>query len=290
MSSIAGTSGARAKGLSRSELLKRAGVAVTAAAFGGAGIGQSNDPDSNTALITFLMCFGSYLQNESNVVAIDSENTVQAVQFMADLYRNGEEDQIFGWNLASNNRYLLSGKGSMIVNAISAIRTAEDLQPSFVNDLWLWPVPTGLYGRLGLAQTTGVYSIWQLAKNKDAAEKFLVDLCAGYEGATIASNLFNFPSFPGAFPAKQLYKAAAADTHAPHGKYSILTTVASKYTRNAGYPGYTNAAVQETLDRYLIPHMFAGVSQGRLTAAESVRSTAGQMKRIWAKWKAAGKI
>jgi hypothetical protein len=32
------------------------------------------------------------------------------------------------------------------------------------------------------------------------------------------------------------------------------------------------------------------VSQGRATAADSVRSTAAEMKRIWAKWRAAGKI
>ena len=50
------------------------------------------------------------------------------------------------------------------------------------------------------------------------------------------------------------------------------------------------AAVGEVLDRYLIPQMFAQVSQGKATAAESVRATARQMKRIWARWKAAGKI
>jgi hypothetical protein len=36
--------------------------------------------------------------------------------------------------------------------------------------------------------------------------------------------------------------------------------------------------------------MFAQVSQGKASAAESVRSTAKQMKQIWARWKAAGKI
>jgi hypothetical protein len=36
--------------------------------------------------------------------------------------------------------------------------------------------------------------------------------------------------------------------------------------------------------------MFAQVSQGKMSAAESVRSTAKEMKRIWAKWRAAGKI
>jgi multiple sugar transport system substrate-binding protein len=254
------------------------------------GIGQSNELDSNVALIAFMMCFGSFIQDDSNVLTIDSESTVEAVQFMADLYTRGEEDRIFGWNVASNNQFLFSGKGSLIVNAISAIRTAEDLQLPFVNDLWIWPIPRGPYARLALGQATGVYSIWKFAKNREAAEKFIADLCINYQQATLASQLFNFPSFPGAFPGKDIYKAAAADTHPPRGKYSILTTIASKYTKNAGYPGYSNAAVDEVLSRFLIPQMFAQVSQGKMGAAESVRATASELKRIWAKWKAAGRI
>ena len=70
----------------------------------------------------------------------------------------------------------------------------------------------------------------------------------------------------------------------------ILTTVATKYTRNAGYPGYTNAAVQEALDTYLIPSMFAQASQGRMTAEESVRAAGAEAKRIWAKWRKAGML
>jgi multiple sugar transport system substrate-binding protein len=254
------------------------------------GIGQSNELDSNVALNAFLMCFGAFVQDEANTLTLDSKNTVQAVQFMADLYTGGEDDEIFTWNQASNNEFLFAGRGSLIINAISAIRTAEYLQLPFVNDLWLWPIPTGPHGRLGLGQATGVYSIWQFAKNKDAAEKFIADLCANYQQASIASQLFNFPSFPGAFPHKQLYQTAAADPNPPHGKYTILATIAAKYTHNIGYPGYSNAAIAEMLDRYLIPQMFARVSQGKATAAESVRVTAAQLKQIWAKWQTAGKI
>jgi multiple sugar transport system substrate-binding protein len=254
------------------------------------GIGQSNEPDSNMALIAFMLCFGSQIQDESNALTIDSKSTIEAVQFMADLYRLGEDDRIFAWNPSSNNAFLLSGKGSMILNAISATRTAQELELPFASDLRIWPIPGGPAGRLGLPQYTGVYSIWKFSKNVDIAEKFIVDLCTGYKQATLASELFNFPSFPHAFPLKQIYKAAAADTNPPRGNYSILTTVAAKYTRNIGYPGYANAAVDEVLDRYLIPQMFAQVSQGKMSPAESVRSTGKVMKQIWARWKAAGKI
>ncbi len=253
------------------------------------GIGQSNEHESNVALIAFMMCFGSFIQDESNALTIDSKNTVEAVQFMADLYSRGEENQIFSWTEASNNQLVFSGRGSMIVNAISAVRLAESLQLPFVNDLWLWPMPRA-QGRLGLAQSTGVYSIWKFAQNRETAEKFIADLCIGYRDATIASKLFNFPSFPGAFPAAQIYKTAAADTHRPRGKYTILTTIASRDTHNIGYPGYSHVALDETLNRFLIPSMFAAVSQGRMSAAASVRATAREMRQIWAKWKAAGKL
>jgi multiple sugar transport system substrate-binding protein len=254
------------------------------------GIGQANEPDSNQALISLMMCFGSFIQDESNVLTIDSKSTVEAVQFMADLSTSGEESNVFGWNPASNNQLLLAGKASLIMNAISAIHRAEDLGMPFAKDLWIWPVPRGPHGRVGVGQYTGVYSIWKFAKNKDTAEKFIADLCINCKEGVLASRMFNFPSFPGAIPQKQLYKAAAADPHPPRGKYSILTTTASKYTRNAGYPGYSNAAVAEVLDRFLIPQMFAQVSQGKVSAADSVRFTAKEMKRIWARWKSAGKI
>jgi multiple sugar transport system substrate-binding protein len=254
------------------------------------GIGQANELDSNTALTALMMCFGSFVQDGSNTVAIDSAETVEAVRFMADLYTQGEESSVFEWDPASNNEYVLGGKGSMIVNAISAIRRAEDLGMPFAKDLWIWPIPRGPYGRLGLPQYTNVYSIWKFAKNVTTAEKFIADLCVDSEQAVAASKLFNFPSFPGAFPPAKLYKAAAADVHPPRGKYTILATVATKYTRNLGYPGSANAAVQETFDRFLIPEMFAQVSQGRMSAEDSVRATAKEMKHIWARWRAAGKI
>ena len=136
----------------------------------------------------------------------------------------------------------------------------------------------------------GSYSIWKFAKNKANAEKFLADLCINYKDATIASQLYNFPSFPGAFPFSDIRKFAAKDPHKPHGKYTILTTIAEKYTHNIGYPGTTNAAMDEVFSKYLIPAMFAQVSQGKMSAADSVRATNGQVKQIYAKWKARGKI
>ncbi|MGE5273378.1 MAG: ABC transporter substrate-binding protein [Verrucomicrobiota bacterium] len=254
------------------------------------GIGLSTEPDSNLVLLDLMAAFGSFLQHWDNTLAIDSPATVEAVKFMADLQRRGQTGDVYGWTQASNNQFLFSGRGSLIVNAISAVRMAEDLQLPVSDDLWIWPMPAGPHGRFALPQATSVYSIWKFAQNREAAETFLADLCVAAEPATLASKLYSFPSFPGAFPPERLRRAAAADTHRPRGKYSILATTAARDTRNVGYPGTTNPAVNETLDRFLIPKMFAQVAQGKLSAANSVRSTASEMKQIWAKWKTAGKV
>lgn len=254
------------------------------------GIGLANEADSNVALLSLMLCFGSFLQDESGRPALDSGSTVAAVEYMAELHRSGGDSSVFDWSVTSNNQFVLSGRGSLIVNAISPIRRAEDLGMPFARNLWIWPMPGGPQGRLGVGQYTSVYSIWKFAKNRIAAEQFLADLCLASSEAVAASTYFNYPTFPGACPAKQIYAAAAADRQSPRGKYSILATVASEYTRNLGYPGYANAAVQDVLDAYLIPRMFAEVAQGRMTAADSVRATATQMRAIWRKWRNAGKV
>ena len=254
------------------------------------GIGQSAELDSNMALIAFMMCFGAYVQDAKHRVTIKSKHTIEAVKFMADIYKRGEENDIFGWNPASNNQYLYSGRGSLILNAISATRTPEDQHLPFADDLWIWPIPRGPHGRLGLEHVMGVYSIWKFAKNKAAAQKFVADLCINYKNATMASKLYNFPGFPGAMTFKQIHRVAAADTHKPRGKYSILTTIAEKYTHNVGYPGTTNAAIDEIFSTFLIPQMFADVSQGKKSAAQSVADTDKQVQKIFAKWRAAGLV
>jgi multiple sugar transport system substrate-binding protein len=254
------------------------------------GIGMSNELDSNMANIAFLMCFGSFIQNEENRLTIKSKQTVDALKFMASIYKAGETDEIFGWNPSSNNNFLYSGKGSLILNAISATRTPEDMGMSFSDNLWIWPIPSGPHGRLGLEHVMGVYVIWKFAKNKAAASKFLVDLCTTYKEATTASKLYNFPSFPGAMSFDKIYAAAKSDAHKPRGKYTVLTTIAKKYTHNVGYPGTSNAAINEIFTTYLIPQMFAQVAQGKMSAQDAVNAANRQMTGIYRKWKRRKKL
>lgn len=252
------------------------------------GIGMSNELDSNMANIALMQCFGSYIQDENGKVVVNSKNTVEVLKFMRALYQAGMTNEIFGWNPASNNQFLYAGKGSMILNAISATRTPEDLNLPFADKLWIWPIPRGPVQRLGLEHVMGIFVIWKFAKNKDGAMKYLADMEIAYKGHFLNSKFYNFPAWPGAV--KNMKRLLANDTHPPKGKYSILGTIASKYTANVGYPGYSNAAVSEIFNTSLIPQMFAQVAQDKLTAEDAAKAAQGQFQAIFDKWKAAGKL
>ena len=254
------------------------------------GIGQSQELDSNMALLAFLMCFGSFVQNDLNRPAMNKKNTIAAVKFMAEIYKTGEDNSIFAWNPASNNQGLISGQLSLILNAISATRSPEQLNLPFADDLWIWPIPIGPHGRYGLEHLMGCWNIWKFAQNKANAQQFLVDLLLEAKTATIQSQLYNFPTFTNAFPFKAINKLAAQDPHKPHGKYTVLTTIAQKYTHNIGWPGTANAAMSEVFASYIIPQMFAQVSQGKLSAADSVSQTINRINAVYKKWERRGKI
>ena len=253
------------------------------------GIGMSNELDSNMALIAMSMCFGSFIQDEDANVTLNSPETIEAVNYAAELFRQGMTNEVFAWDPAANNRFIESGKGSMILNAISATRTPEEQNPDLARNLSLAPIPEGPNGRLGLEHVMGVYVIWRFANNRDAAEQFLVDLVVNYEQAFLNSKFYNFPSFPDSVSdiGGKLANDEVAD---PPDKYVILGEIAETATFNVGHPGFSNAAIDEAFNKFLIPQMFAQVARGQLSAEESVESISQQVEQIFQKWRDQGKI
>jgi multiple sugar transport system substrate-binding protein len=199
-------------------------------------------------------------------------------------------NEIFAWTASSNNQGYLAGRLSLAVNAISIVRSAEDQNPDLAKKTMLLPIPKGPHGRLGLEHIMGVYTIWNfISKSQQKlAKRFIADLEIHYAGAFRASKYYNFPAFPSAV--YDYKKRLAADPHTPKGKYKILNTIAKSYTLNVGYPGYSNAAVDEIWNTYLIPQMFAEVAQGKKTPAEAAREAEHAMKPIFAKWRKRKKI
>jgi multiple sugar transport system substrate-binding protein len=256
------------------------------------GIGMSNELDSNMANFAIMLCFGAQIQDANGNVRINSKEYRDYLSFMKQLYQTGMSNDIFGWNPASNNNFLYSGTASMILNAVSATRTPEQQGLPFSDNLWIWPIPKGPVARQGLEHVMGIYVTWKFSKNKELAKKYLIDQQLAYQDHFEQSQFYNFPAWTNAVKGgfKEIHKLTAADKHKPHGKYTVLATIAEKYTTNAGHPGFSNAAVGEIFDSCLIPQFTAQVAQGKLSPDEAAKTADSQFKSIFRKWKGQGMV
>ncbi|MBA2643575.1 MAG: hypothetical protein H0U82_11720 [Actinobacteria bacterium] len=199
---------------------------------------------------------------------------------------------MFAWTAASNNQAFLAGRLSVALNAISIVRSAEKgSNQALADDTWLASIPRGVM-RLGNEHVMGVYVIWKFAKNREAARKYVIDQQLNYRPHFVRSEFYNFPPWTGAIKGgfKTIRKLAAQDTHKPKGKYTILTTIAEKYTTNPGHPGHSNAVIDEIFQSFMIPQMFAQVAQGKTSPADAVKAFDAKARQIYRKWKAQGLV
>jgi multiple sugar transport system substrate-binding protein len=253
------------------------------------GLSLSGDADGNVNLESLMHAYGASIQDEKGNVTINAPATVEAVKMLVAIFRAGMTDEVLGWDSssASNNRYLASGRSSMIVNTVSALRAIEAQDPALAERVALAPGPAGPAGN-GTVALQGVYVVWKFARNREAAEQFLTDLALHPREAVVHSGFFNLPAFPGAVP--DLGDVVAADARAvPPDKYRILAD-ATSWSLNAGHPGYANAAVQDVWDQGLIPKMFAAAARGQMSAADAVRMADGRIQAIFDTWRARGKV
>ncbi len=244
-----------------------------------AGFGLAQELDTNMMLRGLLWSYGAAEQDEEGRVTINSRATVEAIKLMTAIFRESETAEVFTWDPSSNNRLFVSGKGSIIQNAISAIRTAEKQAPDVAKNTALAPPAAGPKTRLGSEHLLHCYVVWKFAENPEMAKKFVVDLVAAYTDAFLASEFYNFPSFSKSVT--DLRGKLAADKHNPQA-YLILAD-AEKWSAYPGYPGYTTAAIDEAFNTFVIPNMFARVAKGEQSPEDSAKQAEAEMKRIFAK-------
>jgi multiple sugar transport system substrate-binding protein len=253
------------------------------------GLGISSDLDSSWTLNTLLHAYGASIQDENGSLAINTPATIEAVKVCAEIYRTGMTDEVFAWDASSNNRLLASGRGSLVLNAISAARAAEQQDPELAFKIGLAPAPMGPTGNQPrCTYAVGSYVIWKFAPNPDLAKQFLVDLSLSYREAFLRSGFFNLPAFPGVVA--DLAAVVANDPAArPPDKYALLAE-ATSWTTNVGSPGAFNAAVDEVINGIFLSKMFSAAARAQMSAAEAVAAAEAEMRPIFDKWRERGKI
>ena len=245
------------------------------------GVGLSAELDTAMAMRTILYAFGGSVQDEHNHVVLKSKQTTDAVAFVKALYQEAMTPEVMAWDASSNNRAMIAGQTSLVLNAISITREAENKHLPIADQIGLTKALKGETRAIGLEHVMDCYVIWKFAQNKEGAKKFLVDYIDNFLEGFKASQYYNFPCFPSTVP--DLQKMLADDPHKPAGKYTVLGDVL-KWATNVGYPGYANSAVDEIFNTWVLNTMFAKAATGAMSPDDAVAEADAKCKQIFAKW------
>ncbi len=251
------------------------------------GIGLSSELDTAMAMRTILYAFGGSVQDDKGNVVLKSKPTRDAVDFVKRLYQQAMTPEVMAWDPSSNNRAMIAGKVSVVLNAISITREAENKKLPIADQIGLTKALMGEKQAIGLEHVMDCYVIWKFAENKEGAKKFLVDYIDNFHQGFEASEYYNFPCFPSTV--SNLKALLADDPHKPAGKYTVFDDVLT-WATNVGYPGYANAAVDEIFNTWVLNTMFAKAATGALSPADAVAEADTKCRQIFAKWRAKGLV
>src|SRR5437868_5168681 len=247
------------------------------------GIGQAQEIDTAMAMRAVLYSFGGSEQDEQGKLVLRSKGTLEAVKFMKALYQEAMTPDVLSWDASSNNRAMLAGKASVVLNAISVTREGENKKMEISDKIGLAKAAKGPARRMGLEHVMSNFVIWKFAENIEGGKKFLVDLIGNFHKAYDASEYYNFPCFPKQVP--DLKETLANDKKGkPAGKYSVLAD-AQQWATNVGFPGYANAAIDEIYSTWVLNTMFGQASTGAMSPEDAVKEADAKCRKIWQKWK-----
>ena len=183
--------------------------------------------------------YGVVMVDAKDAIKINSDETRQALEVARKL-AEVMPPEVFAWDDAGNNRWLISGKGSGIMNPPSAWAVAKRDNPKVAEQCWTHPVPRGPKGRF-VGQLPQFYGIWSFSKNKQAAKDFLTFVSQKSSvGQLVAASVgYDLPSF------KSLYDLPTwNDVEPPKGTVYGYPPRGDEQTSITGAPARSEVGAQ----------------------------------------------
>ena len=159
------------------------------------GIGLGTTADNVDTAGAIFHGFGGELVNAKGDITVKSDAVRQALDFYKKLLQFLPAD-VPAWDDASNNKYLVSGQASLIMNPPSAWAVAKRDAPKVAEQCWTHGFPAGPKGRFA-PFVPYFWGVWNFSKNQSAAKSLIVHLSqpAVVEQMVIASGGYDLPSF-----------------------------------------------------------------------------------------------
>jgi hypothetical protein len=220
--------------------------------------------DSQDWLGPLFLSYGAEMVNADGEITVDSDATRTALDYMQQLTQYMPPD-IYAWDDAGNNRWIISGNGSCIQNPPSAWTVAVRDQPDVGAQLWHHDTPRGPVGRFR-GSLPYLWGIWDFAQNKPAAKDLLRWLSQREQTLQLidASRGYDLPLQP------SFYDHPVWETEGPpQGTQYNYPHRGDEQIIVAGYPAPAPIAAQ-IYTQALIPNMVARVTQGGESADDAI--------------------
>jgi ABC-type glycerol-3-phosphate transport system substrate-binding protein len=159
------------------------------------GIGLGQTSDSVDTVGAFFLAFGAEVVDAKGNVTVKNDNVRQVLEYYKKLMAFLPPDAP-AWDDASNNKWLVSGKGALIMNPPSAWAVAKRDAPEVAEQCWTHGFPMGPKGRFA-PFLPFFWTVWNFSKNKEAAKSLLLHLSqpASVEKLVAASGGYDLPAF-----------------------------------------------------------------------------------------------
>ena len=156
-------------------------------------LGQTSDAVDWVGAL--FQAYGAQLANAKGEIVVKSDAVKQVLEYSKRLVQWLPQD-VFSWDDGSNNRWLVSGRGALIMNPPSAWAVAKRDAPQIAQQLWTHGMPAGPKGRFA-PFLPYFWGVWSFSKNKTAAKSLITALCqpAAIAQLVEASQGYDLPSF-----------------------------------------------------------------------------------------------
>jgi hypothetical protein len=143
----------------------------------------------------FFKSQGVVFIDENDKIKINSDETRKSLEYLKKLMAVNPSE-VYAWDDAGNNRWIISGKGSAIMNPPSSWAVAKRDNPDVAKNIWHHGMPKGPKGRF-VGQLPQFYGLWKFSKNKSAAKDLLLHISQRSSVAQLveASYGYDLPSF-----------------------------------------------------------------------------------------------
>ena len=157
-------------------------------------LGQTTD--TNQWIGALFLAYGAELMDAKGNVTVKSDAVRQVLDYGKRIAAFCPEDAP-AWDDASNNKFLLSGKASLIFNPPSAWAVGKRDAPQVAEKCWFTGFPKGPKGRF-YPILPRFYGVWNFSKNKPAAKSLLEFLAMrpAAEKQVAASQGYDIPPYP----------------------------------------------------------------------------------------------